>query len=155
MVQTGCAYRRQLASCFVVRLGVASVIDRRRYTEVISPSASGAPQTTLTKSARRGASQANESLPLPVRAKRNCLACQERRAVALHKLKIRMSREKPVWALPLCRACLELLLPLGPVAELLWFQSMGVDALALASAGCRCGGEAGLTAIGRIAGAVR
>jgi hypothetical protein len=37
--------------------------------------------------------------------------------------------------LPLCRVCLNLASPLGPVAELLWLQSIGVDALAVASAG--------------------
>ncbi|MGO9364219.1 MAG: hypothetical protein ACLP02_12315, partial [Rhodomicrobium sp.] len=51
----------------------------------------------------------------------------------LHGLKIRKSKG-PGWeALPLCTACFETVRVLKPVAELLWFQARGVDALGLAS----------------------
>ncbi len=61
-----------------------------------------------------------------------CVACPKPAAV-LHGLKIRKSNG-PGWeALPLCAVCFETVRQLGPVAELLWFQARGVDALGMAS----------------------
>jgi len=76
--------------------------------------------------------------------RRCCVACGHRSAVTLHKLKIRMPSSKPGWTLPLCQPCFALVLPLGPVAELLWFQSMGVDALSAASRGNLPAGDSSL-----------
>ncbi len=66
---------------------------------------------------------------------RSCVVCGHRPAITLYKLKIRTQSQRPGWTLALCEPCFALVLPLGPVAELLWFQSMGVDALSAASRG--------------------
>ena len=62
-----------------------------------------------------------------------CCACQQRPAVFFHELKIRNGRGNQSWGLHLCEACYAAVAPLDPVAELLWFQQMGVDAMAMAS----------------------
>ena len=62
-----------------------------------------------------------------------CCACRQRPAVLFHELKIRKGRESRPWGLCLCEACYAAVAPLDAVAELLWFQRMGVDAMAMAS----------------------
>ncbi len=62
-----------------------------------------------------------------------CVACRQRPACVPYELKIRKASGAPGWLLPLCQACFAAVMPLSPVAELLWFQSMGVDALCAAS----------------------
>ena len=63
-----------------------------------------------------------------------CCACQQRPAVFFHELKIRKGRGNQSWGLHLCEACYAAVAPLDAVAELLWFQRTGVDAMAIASA---------------------
>ena len=63
-----------------------------------------------------------------------CCACRQRPAVLFHELKIRKGRESRPWGLCLCEACYAAVAPLDAVAELLWFQQMGVDAMAAVSA---------------------
>jgi hypothetical protein len=63
----------------------------------------------------------------------SCAACRQRPATVAYKLKIRWASLAGSWRLPLCQPCAGAVMPLGPVAELLWFQSMGVDALSTAS----------------------
>jgi hypothetical protein len=70
----------------------------------------------------------------------------------IHRLKIRGEGAKPAWAVPLCGLCLGAVLPLHPVAELLWFQARGLDILAQASAFARgrcllCAGLPGTSGI--------
>ena len=62
-----------------------------------------------------------------------CVACRQRPACVPYELKIRKASGAPGWLLPICQACFAAVMPLGPVAELLWFQSKGVDALCAAS----------------------
>jgi hypothetical protein len=62
-----------------------------------------------------------------------CIACRQRPACVPYELKIRKASGAPGWPLPICQACFAVVTPLGLVAELLWFQSMGVDALCAAS----------------------
>ena len=62
-----------------------------------------------------------------------CVACRQRPACVPYELKIRKASGAPGWLLPICQACFAAVMPLNPVAELLWFQSMGVDALCAAS----------------------
>ena len=50
-----------------------------------------------------------------------------------YELKIRKVSGAPGWLLPLCQACFAAVMPLSPVAELFWFQFMGVDALCATS----------------------
>lgn len=63
-----------------------------------------------------------------------CLACRKRPAEASHRLKIRAKAAGRPWSVMLCGVCLSAVRPLHPVAELLWFQGLGLDVLAEASA---------------------
>ena len=56
-----------------------------------------------------------------------CVASWQRPACVPYELKIRKASGAPGWLLPICQACFAAVMPLNPVAELLWFQSMGVD----------------------------
>lgn len=62
-----------------------------------------------------------------------CVACRQRPACVPYELKIRKVSGAPGWLLPICQACFAAVMPLSPVAELLWFQSKGVDALCAGS----------------------
>ena len=61
---------------------------------------------------------------------KSCAACG-RVASVRHCLKI--SGNTSAWIVPLCTACEGEVAALAALAELLWFQARGVDALALAS----------------------
>jgi len=61
---------------------------------------------------------------------KSCVACG-RSASVRHCLKI--SGKTSAWIVRLCPACEGEVAPLPALAELLWFQARGVDALALAS----------------------
>ena len=65
---------------------------------------------------------------------KSCAACG-RVASVRHCLKI--SRNTSAWIVRLCPACEGEVAALPALAELLWFQARGVDALALAS--CKSG----------------
>ena len=68
---------------------------------------------------------------------KSCAACG-RAAAVHHGLKI--SGKTSAWIVRLCPACEGEVAPLPALAELLWFQARGVDALALASApSCKSG----------------
>ncbi len=62
---------------------------------------------------------------------KSCAACGRAGSVR-HGLKI--SGNTSAWIVRLCPACEGEVAPLPALAELLWFQARGVDALALASA---------------------
>ena len=82
-----------------------------------------------------GESALPASAPAHARGKTKgcCVACRQRPACVPYELKIRKASGAPGWLLPICQACFAAVMPLSPVAELLWFQAMGVDALCAAS----------------------
>ena len=103
-------------------------------------SAAKAARMTRPALADRSAASAGESaLPASALAhargktKGCCVACRQRPACVPYELKIRKASGAPGWLLPICQACFTAVMPLSPIAELLWFQSMGVDALCAAS----------------------
>src|SRR5262245_38636091 len=61
-----------------------------------------------------------------------CISCGAPAAIR-SSLKIRQKTRQSPWGFDLCAGCAAAVKELGPVRELLWFQSRGIDILALAS----------------------
>jgi hypothetical protein len=145
-------YRPQLFACYFSKCGQTSSITGRKVRPDRSASLVLSSMAIVCSSAAKtarmnrpgpadssvaapGWRELQASTPLHPKGKTEagCVACRQRPATIAYKLKISRASQAGGWLLPLCRPCSDAVTPLGPVAELLWFQSMGVDALTAAS----------------------